>query len=215
MKFAFAAEKYLLLKERSEATKVNLRKLRKHFGPNTNCDKIKQNEIDEAGLKICPGSKPRTRLRQVTAPAKAILTFAANREWCPPPKFEAVEQGGKRTDWLTPAQAEAMIAGAAPHLKPLVTFLFSTGCRVGEAIALDWQDVNLEYARVVLRNTKNGDDRPVSLPPRAVKALASLPLCAGRVFLRPVSGDSAKKMVPYRDTDDGETTSYGGQIKKA
>ena len=55
-----------------------------------------------------------------------------------------------------------------------------------------------------IRDTKNGTDRIVDLPPRAVAELASLPYRTGRVF-RHRGGKS------YRATDDSKGESYGGQ----
>lgn len=207
MTFAGAALSYLRTVEPSPATLVNVGKLTRHFGPGVTCDTIKQAEIDAARRSICrPTAKPATVQRQVVTPVTAILNHAARRGWCDPPHFERAKAGGKRTDWLTPAEAEAMIAAAAKHLKPLLTFLFSTGARLGEAVALAWKDVDLQRARAVLRGTKNGDDQLLDLPPRAVVALAGLSGDrTGNVFRH-------RRSRTYRENDG---VAYGGQIKRA
>jgi len=114
---------------------------------------------------------------------------------------------------FTPAEAEAMINGAATHLKPLLTLLFCTGARVGEAVALEWENVDLRHARATLRETKNGDDRIVDLPSQAVVTLANLPgKRVGRVFLAP-RGKRASK--DFRLSGANKFGSGGGQIKRS
>lgn len=63
-------------------------------------------------------------------------------------------------------------------LGPLVTFVALTGCRVGEAMALEWTDVDLEAGTATLRrsavgadSTKGGHARAVPLLPELVAVL--------------------------------------------
>jgi integrase len=215
--FAAAAASYLTTKTHSDNTKIRVGRLLDHFGPKVACDAVKQTEVDRACAALCrPNAQPATKLREVVGPIKAILTHAAMRGWCPRPMFERMKGAKKRTDWFTPAEAEALIGAAAAHLKPLLVFMFCTGCRLNEALTLQWAAVDLQHGRATfigerdsdgLGGTKNGLDRIASLPPRAVAALASMPHKTGRVF-RDRSGRD------YRDTNDAER-SYGGQIKTA
>lgn len=185
VKFADAALSYLKTEARSEATKYWLRRLAEHLGPNAYCDDVDQARLDRAAEALCkPGAKPATRLRNVITPARSVLRHAAFRKWCEPPKFETIRAGGRRTDWLTPDQFEALAASAAAHLRPLLVFMVMTGARLGEALALDWKDVDLPHRRAILRDTKNGNDRHVDLCPRAASALNALCIRDGRVFRR-------------------------------
>jgi integrase len=208
--FAAAALAYLNHDKRTPATKVRVGKLIRYFGAKTACGDIRQAEIDRAGGVICrPGSTPATRLREVVAPAKAVLFFAARRGWCPVPIFERMKGSTARTSWFTPEEAEALISAASRHLAPLITFLFCTGARLNEALTLEWdRDVDLGNARCTFRQTKNGRDRIVELPPRAVAVLGCLPGREGAVFRN-------RRGAPYRATNDSATTAYGGQIKTA
>ena len=117
-----------------------------------------------------------------------------------------MKAAGKRTEWFTPEQAEAMIAAAPPNAAAWLTFFFCTGARVNEMICLEWQDVDLQHARAVLRDTKNGGDRLVDLPPRAVAMLAANRDRSGRVFRN-------KRGLPYRATEDSDKLPYGGQLR--
>ena len=101
-----------------------------------------------------------------------------------------------------------MITAAASRFRPLLTFLFCTGARVGEAIDLDWADVDMQHCQAVLRDTKNGDERTVALTARMVAAFAAIQgEREGRVFRKP-GGD------PYRSTNDTNRGAEGGQIKR-
>ncbi len=133
----------------------------------------------------------------------AILTHAAKRQLCDKPAFERPKQPRGRVRWITFEEADRLIACCSPHLAPLVTFMLFTGCRIGEALALDWRDVDLSRAHASFLETKNGDRRGTPLHPRALAALANLPHRTGTVFRRP-------DKQPYAPKKDG-----GGQIKTA
>ncbi len=45
-----------------------------------------------------------------------------------------------RTRWLTEDERDRLIAACPSEIRGLVTFLFYTGCTIGEAFALKWQD---------------------------------------------------------------------------
>ena len=155
------------------------------------CDKVNQVLLDEACEKMLrPGSAPSTRLREVFTPVKAVLRHGAIRDWCSLPVFESIPQGRKRKEWLTVAEAEAILAASPVYLRPVFELGFCCGARRGELLSLDWKFVHLQYARVTLRDVKSkGEvvkDRIVDLNPRAVACLAGMSgeKVSGRVFAR-------------------------------
>jgi integrase len=162
---------------------------------------INQVALEEAARALYPGRKPSTVNRQVFTPASAVIRHAAVRGMCDLKAFERPKQPKGRVRWLTLEESDALIEACAPHLRPLVTFLFYTGARLGEALLLDWRQVSLGRGHVAFLDTKNGSDRGVPLHARAIAALANLPHREGRVFL---TGDRR----PYRDSEHG-----GGQIR--
>jgi hypothetical protein len=127
------------------------------------------------------------------------VTHAAKRKLCDKPAFERPKQPRGRVRWITFEEADKLIASCAPHLAPLVTFMLFTGCRIGEALALDWRDVDLSRSHAAFLDTKNGDRRGTPLHPRALAALANMPHRTGIVFRRPDKR-------PYAPKDGG-----GGQ----
>lgn len=201
--FAQAAASYLEhAGPHSPGTLARLHRILLQLGPKLACDEVDQARLDEAcSALLRKGAAPATRLREVITPVRAVLGHAARRGWCQPRAFDTGRASPARTEWLTPAEADRLIGAAATHLRPLLTFLAATGARVGEALALDWQDVDLAHARAVLRDTKNGRDRAVDLCPRALGALAALAHRDGAVF-------RTNRGRPYAVKETG-----GGQIK--
>jgi integrase len=202
--FVQAAVSYIEQRAPTARDKRRIERLAKHFR-GINVDRIDQLAADRAIAAICrPDAKPATRLRAVLIPLTAVLTFAAKRGWCGRPSFERPKQPKGRTAWLTPADAQLLLEHAGETLKPLVVFFLCTGARVAEALEMEWTDVDLGRGSCVLRETKNGRDRIVRLPPAAIAAIANLEHRKGAVFRRP-DGE------PYEDKEREE----GGQIKTA
>jgi integrase len=160
-----------------------------------------------------PGAKPGTILRGVITPLRAVMLYAARRGWCDRPYFEIPKRRDGRTNYLLPEEFERLLAAAAPHLKPLLIFLVSTGARLSEAIELDWKDVDLRGARVIFWRTKTGKRRDAFLPPRTIVALAGLGHREGPVFRWQTTPDRQGKVKAERLYADRERQ-YGGQIKR-
>jgi integrase len=84
-----------------------------------------------------------------------------------------------RVRWLTPEQADALLAAAhrsrdrAPHLVPLITLALHTGMRRGEMLGLEWSRVDLKRNLIYLEgiHTKAGKRRSVALNGTAREAL--------------------------------------------
>ena len=110
--------------------------------------------------------------------------------------------------WLTLDEANRLIDACAEHLRPLVIFMIYTGARVGEALWLDWRNLDLARRHVVFPKTKNGETRGVPLHDRVIVALANLPHREGEVFRRPDG-------LPYERPKRADDFSAGSRIKKA
>jgi len=180
----------------------------RHFGT-TPLAKIDQDAIDKGARKVYPNATGATRNRQFYTPTSAVLKHAAKRGWCSPIIMERPEKLPGRICWILPDEADVLIAACNEALRPLVIFLLYTGARIGEALWLDWHDVDLTRGHVTFRETKNGESRGVPLHPRARTALANLHHREGEVFRRPDG-------MPYkRLREDQNDTSAGGRVKKA
>jgi integrase len=70
------------------------------------------------------------------------------------------------------------------RLWALATLLFYTGCRLGEARKITWDQVDLEARQIRLEGaqTKNAEPRTLPLPDELMEMLAQSPNKTGRVF---------------------------------
>jgi integrase len=199
--FAAAAVSYL---EQGGSKRFTLPVIR-HFGTMP-LARIDQDALDQGAKKLYPNASPSTRNRQFYAIASSILHHAAKRGWCAPPIIERPSTPPGRIRWLTIGEADSLITACSDHLRPLVIFMLYTGARTGEALWLDWRDLDLSRSHVQFPKTKNGDARGVPLHPRAVAALANLKGRADEVFRRPDGK-------PYSRPKHADDTSAGTRIK--
>jgi integrase len=164
---------------------------------------IDQDALDAGAKKLFPNASPATRNRQFFVVASAILHHAAKRGWCPTPLIQRPRSSDPGIRWITIEQADKLIEACSDHLRPLVVFMLYTGARAGEALWLDWINVDLTRAHVSFPKTKNGEARGVPLHPRVVAALANLKSRTGEVFR------------PYSKPRSADDTSAGTRIKNA
>lgn len=158
-----------------------LRKLLEHFGDKPLRD-IDQAGIDAAAVALYPDGTAATRNRQVYSPVSAILRRSGIVLHLRRP---IGSQGGKKTAWLWPEQAEAIFAEAEKINKrfaALLILLCYTGLRLSEALNLTWDNVRLADGYAYVPDTKNDDPRAVFLPPVAVAALGNMDRRGNRVF---------------------------------
>jgi integrase len=208
--FAQAALSYL----ENGGNKRFLAPIISHFG-NTPLAQIDQDAIDHGARKLYPQASDSTRIRQFYTPVCAVLRHAAKRGWCAMIILDRPAPPPGRVRWLTPEEAERLIAACGDHLRPLMTFLLFTGARIGEALWLDWRDVDLTRSHVMFTKTKNGEARGVPLHPRVLALLANLPHRDGTVFRRPDGFSYAQRSGEPRGASDGIRKAFSGACKRA
>lgn len=136
---------------------------------------VDQQTIDETAIALLPSATAATRNRQIYTPISAVLKHAGVERKLRRPKGW---RGSPRTDWMTPDQAFRLIrsaTGVDAELGVFLTVLLYTGLRLGEALALTCDRIDLKESYAFVPATKNGDPRAVFLPPAAAAALANLP----------------------------------------
>lgn len=177
--FAVAAIGYL--KSCPDGEVKYIKKLLEHFGE-TPLSEINQAAIDGCVDALYAARKPGTINRNCLVPLAAVLHHAAGRDLCAWIRVKKLREPKGRNRWITPEEAERLIEASSPKLRPLVVFLFATGCRLGEAIRLDWNDVDLLARKAALVDTKNGETYGVPLHERAFLEMANLTHRTGLVF---------------------------------
>jgi integrase len=143
-----------------------------HFGT-TKLSTIGQAQIDDGAVAVFPTMQNSSRRTFYYARVSAILKHAHKRGMCDEIHFDWPPLGNGVIRWLTKYEANRLI-DEGRHIKPLLIFLFYTGARIGEAMNLQLQDLDLERRHVQFIDTKNGTDRGVPLHPLVVKALSEM-----------------------------------------
>ncbi|MGL4490546.1 MAG: tyrosine-type recombinase/integrase [Rhizobiaceae bacterium] len=145
---------------------------------------IKPPEIRALAIEFYPQGKPATRNRHVIAPVSAIINHAADLGLAHPirlrlfPVTRAIKTAGSKP-WLATFQA-ACAQEDLPHLAAIARFMFETGARIGQTVALEWKDLNLQEGTAILGTRKTGPNGPewkyrtAVLTPATVAEIANL-----------------------------------------
>jgi integrase len=145
----------------------------KHFNE-TPLSEIDQAAIDKAAAELAPRAGPATRTAYVYTPVSAILHHAGIKTPIRRPKgFE----GRVITDWLTQEDAAGIISAADkidPELATLLCYLLYTGARIGAALDLRREDIQIDKREAWARNQKGQQHMQVRLHPALATRLGAL-----------------------------------------
>lgn len=147
---------------------------------------IKPKDIRDAARKLYPNGKPSTWNRNGIAPARAIINHAADQGWCQPMRVkqfpvEKPKRVAVGIDWINSFRAQAVSQGN-PRLAALCRFMFETGVRIGEAVALESRHIDHVNKRADLGKTKNGETYSASFSADMRDELVNLTPRNGLVF---------------------------------
>lgn len=153
--------------------------LLRHFRE-TRISEIDNRAIAAAAWALYPNAAAATRHRQAITPARAVLAHHERG---------GLRQGtpdNARVRWLTPEEAEQLIEAADAPTRRLILTLLGTGCRTGELVKLQVENINPPTAQAWIADPKN--DNPRWAPIERARALPALmdglPL-TGAAFLTP------------------------------
>ena len=154
----------------------------------TRLDRITPGMIRALGPKLYPNNCTDSWRRWVITPARAVINHANDLGKCPPIRVkgysetERVEQDKRRKrasrieqipgswDWLLKFREHA-----PPRHAALALFMFTTGARIGQAVAMHpKQHLDLQNARVCIPGAKGHADRWITIPMELVVELANL-----------------------------------------
>lgn len=145
------------------------------YWKDTPVKQITSGVVRQAAIALHPNASGATRNRQVIVPTQAIINHAAGLELCRHLKVERFPVTTKSKEAVTWPWVEKFMAVASPHLGALACFMFLTGARVSEALAVRWEDVDLHERKALIKQTKIGAERRAHLPPVLVAAIANIP----------------------------------------
>ncbi|MBI4921891.1 MAG: site-specific integrase [Devosia nanyangense] len=169
---SFAAAALSYIRAGGEATFMT--PLNDRFGDTALVD-IDQASIDDAAHALYPEATPATRNRQVYTPISAVLKHANFDFKLKRPKGA---QGQVRVDWIWPEEASVLFDAAAEvdkEFRAFLVLLTYCGPRLSEALKIQVDDIRIAEAFAFIGTTKNGEPRPVHLPPTVVAELANHP----------------------------------------
>ena len=152
--------------------------------------------LDYIGAKVEAGHKPATILNALSI-VRRVLNLAVRDDLIVRNPANGIgrliARVARREDSEVPTveawsreEVETLLAVADEHenrFAPLLRFLVSTGCRRGEALGLQWEDIDFQRGRVAIRRAitkghtvtpKSGKARNVAMPPSLASALADL-----------------------------------------
>ncbi|HYL80278.1 MAG TPA: tyrosine-type recombinase/integrase [Candidatus Acidoferrum sp.] len=157
-----------------ERARASVKRLREIFGPM----RVMDITADKIGAYIRArqeaGAAAGTIQNELAALKRMFTLGVRSGKVIQRPYIPHLELRNTRAGFFEEAQYRAVLARLPEHLQPLISFLYLTGWRKGEALGLQWRQVDFEAGTVRLEpgTTKNDEGR--SFPFKALPALADL-----------------------------------------
>lgn len=173
------------------------------FDKNTPIEDITIRDIDSYTLYLRAEGFSASGIKTYLAPINQAFKEAIRQEYLgrnpveyskKPKKSEAErKKEKKRKKALTLLQVENMLQRATTeYLRTFLYFAFYTGMRIGEVLALTWDDVDMESLKISVNKTKrqdggtnspkNGRDRTVPILSPLLKHISSLERRSGNII---------------------------------
>ena len=141
---------------------------------------ITEGSIQSMAKELYPECSGASLNRLAIVPAQAVINHAAKSGLCPRIKVERYKVDAKVKDPATLEWVEAFRLDAGPHAGTMCLFMYLTGARIGEAVTLRWEDVDLPPERRSSRKRRSARSGFRTLPTPLVVALANLQRIPGR-----------------------------------
>jgi len=132
----------------------------------------------------------REELPSLELPEWPTGRWSKQKEWSPP-----VRRKRRLSRETAPLWMDNTRRWPNPRDRALFLLLYFTGWRISEAMNLRWSDVDLDQARVWLRDTKARETHQLPLSRQAVAALNGLPSDTEWVFPAPLKDGGVGPMV--------------------
>ena len=146
------------------------------YWKDTRIKEITSGAIKQSAIDLYPNAGGATRNRQVIVPTQAIINHCAEMDLCAPIKIRRFKFETKIKVPATLVWIEAFRKHAdRADVGVLALFMFATGARIAESLAVQWDDIDLQARTVLIRQTKIGNERSAHLPQSLTLALANLP----------------------------------------
>lgn len=151
----------------------------KYLG-NTLVRDITESAVQTMAKDLYPRATGASLNRLVLVPTKSVINHASRSSLCSPLRVTPYDIDSKVREPATLDWVHTFMQHSGPHLGAMALFMFLTGARVGEAVAVQWDDVDLTAATVKIRQSKVNSERISHLPVPLVVAIANLIKIPGR-----------------------------------
>lgn len=150
--------------------------LREYFGGRLIKEITSKDLQGYIGSRIDAGVANSTINRELSALKRM---FSIGSEQTPPmvfspPKINILKEPKARAGFFGHSEFCSVRAALPPHLRPVVTFAYKTGWRIGEVVGLMWSHVDRVNWCARVDDTKNGDSRVVYFGPELVDLFSAL-----------------------------------------
>ncbi len=120
--------------------------------------------------------------RSLASLRRMLMLAHEERKLAYVPKIHFQKEPKPRKGVVSEEKFDELLRALPSHLRPLVCFLYWTGVRGGEALAIEWDQVDLDEGLIRLDETKNDEARAIPLPSQVLDLLRELEPKTGRVF---------------------------------
>src|SRR5215475_14358224 len=151
-----------------ETVRFHLARLQRFFGfdraVDITPDRVKAYQVQ----RLNEGASRATVNREVACLGRMLSLAVNSSKLSRKPKFQLLDGERVRQGFLEHGDFLVLLGNLPTHLQPVVEFLYLSGWRKGEAVKLEWKDVDLEGRTVRLRmeNSKNKEPRILPLTDR-------------------------------------------------
>jgi integrase len=141
---------------------------------------ISEGSIHVMARELHPEATGASLNRMAIVPVQAVINHAAKSKLCPRITVERFKVDAKVKEPATLEWVQAFSAHGNQRVGALALFMYLTGARISEALALMPDDLDLQARTAKIKQSKQSNERISHLPAPLVVALANLELVEGR-----------------------------------
>jgi integrase len=137
-------------------------RLAEHFGGDCLARKIDADGVEKyKGARLEAGARPATVNRELAMLRRGLRLGVRLKKVAMRPEFSLLRESAPRAGFFEEEQRDAVVAQLPDYLRSLALFLYWTGWRKGEALALEWRQVDRKAGIIRIENTKNREPRTI------------------------------------------------------